>query len=229
MPFYLSWTLFLLNIIFCCHSCYPLWTSSPFSQVLPIRIGMTHAYKLQTWVFKPETVRLVFCLISSSMSNVCPGCQNGCLPLPLYTPRQPCAAFWWEGQGVFFLNYFLTPWVRFSCSWWQCCSTVVKSRQGYTVFDAKISLGCHSPSLPAAFCALPVAHLSPSASHCPGGRSGNEPFPQGEVLGMPLSCLGLEGGLVCATEELCTERGVTHTLPRWDPVPFSPYRQYQVL
>lgn len=36
---------------------------------------------------------------------------------------------------------------------------------------------------------------------------------------MSLSCLGLEGGLVCATEELCTERGVTHTLPRWDPAP----------
>lgn len=34
-----------------------------------------------------------------------------------------------KGKGFFFLNYFLTPWVRFSCFWWQCCSTVVKSKQ----------------------------------------------------------------------------------------------------
>lgn len=36
---------------------------------------------------------------------------------------------------------------------------------------------------------------------------------------MSLPCLGLEGGLLYATEELCTERGVSHTLPRWGPAP----------
>lgn len=36
---------------------------------------------------------------------------------------------------------------------------------------------------------------------------------------MSLPCLGLEGGLVYATEELCTETGVSHTLPRWGPAP----------
>lgn len=45
---------------FCSHPCYSLWTSSPSSQILSIRIGMTHVYKLQTWMFKPESVRLLF-------------------------------------------------------------------------------------------------------------------------------------------------------------------------
>lgn len=102
----------------------------PFFTSIPIRIEMRHVYKLQMWAFKPETVRLLFCLISSSMDSVCPGCWNGCLPLPLYKPSQPFLLLFGEkGKGFFPLNYFLTPWVRFSCSWWQCCSTVVKSRQ----------------------------------------------------------------------------------------------------
>lgn len=36
---------------------------------------------------------------------------------------------------------------------------------------------------------------------------------------MSLPCLGLEGSLVYAIEELCTERGVSHTLSHWGPAP----------
>lgn len=36
---------------------------------------------------------------------------------------------------------------------------------------------------------------------------------------MSLPSLGLEEGLVYATEELYTERGVSHTLPGWGPTP----------
>lgn len=36
---------------------------------------------------------------------------------------------------------------------------------------------------------------------------------------MSLPCLGLEVGLVYGTEELCTERGVSDTLPCWGPAP----------
>lgn len=50
------------------------------------------------------------------------------------------------------------------------------------------------------------------AACCPGGRSGNEPLPWEEVLGMPLPCLGLEQGLVYATDELCTETEEGHVL-----------------
>lgn len=38
---------------------------------------------------------------------------------------------------------------------------------------------------------------------------------------MSLPCLGLEEGLVDATEELCTERGVSHTLSGWGPAPWQ--------
>lgn len=72
-------------------------------------------------------------------------------------------------------------------------------------------------------------------ARCPGGRSGNEPLPRGEVLGMSLPCLGLEQGLFYATDELCTEMGEGHMLTLWClagdlALPLvSLYRQYQVL
>lgn len=45
--------------------------------------------------------------------------------------------------------------------------------------------------------------------------------PKEELLGMSLPCLELEGGLVYAIDELCTEPGVSHTLPHWGPAPFQ--------
>lgn len=97
MPFYLFCTLFLLNINFCSHPCYPLWSSS-LSHALPIKTAVTYVGKSQTWEFKPESVRLLFCLISPSMNNMGPGCGNGRLPFSLYTPRETCASFGWERQ-----------------------------------------------------------------------------------------------------------------------------------
>lgn len=49
---------------------------------------------------------------------------------PCTHPASHVLLFGEKGKG-FFLNYFLTPWVRFPCSWWQCCSTVVKSSDSF--------------------------------------------------------------------------------------------------
>lgn len=85
---------------FCSHTCYPLWSSSP-SHALPIRTEVTYVDKLQTWEFKLETVRLLSGLTSPFHEQCGPRMWEWMSPFSLYTPRQTCASFGWEGQGFF--------------------------------------------------------------------------------------------------------------------------------
>lgn len=70
-----------------------------------------------------------------------------------------------------------------------------------------------------AFCALPVAPLSPSDSHCQETEVEMSLSHRERFWGCPCPAIR---GLVYATEELCTERGVSHTLPGSAPALCQP-------
>ena len=93
---------------FCSHRCFPQWSSSPSSCPLPIRTEVTYVAKLQTWAFKPESMRLpfffFFCLICPFHEHLGPSTWEWMSSILLVHTQKTDMCFLCMGRAGFCLH-----------------------------------------------------------------------------------------------------------------------------